>query len=57
MLAGGPGHPVPSGLGPGCVGGNAKNQRGGAEMLLAPVPVPALLSDQTHAQGGGLQSR
>lgn len=57
MLTGGPGHPVPSGLGPGCVGGNAKNQRGGAEMLLAPVPVPALLSDQTHAQGGGLQSR
>ena len=26
-------------------------------MPLAPVPVPALSSDQTHAQGGGLQSR
>lgn len=57
MLAVRPGHPVPGGLGPGRAGGNAKDQRGGAEVLLAPVPVLALWSDQTQAQGGGLQSR
>lgn len=57
MLAVRPGHPVPSGLGPGRVDGNAKDQGGGAEMLLAPVPVSALWSDQTQAQGGSLQSR